>query len=165
MPIEIERKFLVRGDAWRSKAKAAHPMAQAYLGGDRSSVRVRIDGDNAKLNIKAKVRGSARLEFEYAIPLADAQIILRELAGAEVSKTRHIVRHAGHTWEVDEFFAANAGLVVAEVELDDLAEVFDRPDWLGREVTNEQRFYNAALVDTPFAHWADRAAILKELAC
>lgn len=165
MAIEIERKFLVRGDAWRAQAHASHALAQGYLGGDRCSVRVRVDGDAAMLNIKSKVRGASRLEFEYAIPLADAEVMMRELAGAAVIKTRHLVHHAGHLWEVDEFSGVNQGLVVAEVELGSADEAFERPPWLGREVTEEERFYNASLVHTPFQQWNDRDAIGKELAC
>jgi adenylate cyclase len=165
MAIEIERKFLVLGDAWRRHVTETIAMAQAYMGGDRCSVRVRIAGDQANLNIKSKVRGSARYEFEYAIALADAELMLRELAGAEVTKTRHRLRHAGHLWEVDEFIGANAGLIVAEIELDHADEAFERPDWLGREVTDEERFYNATLVQNPFSSWHDRADIIKELTC
>jgi adenylate cyclase len=165
MAIEIERKFLVRGDAWRRHVTESSAMAQAYLGGDRSSVRVRIAGDQACLNIKSKVRGSARYEFEYAIALADAELMLRELAGAEVTKTRHRLHHAGHLWEVDEFVGANAGLIVAEIELDHADQAFERPGWLGREVTDEERYYNATLVQNPFSAWHDRADIIKELAC
>jgi adenylate cyclase len=165
MAIEIERKFLVRGEGWRPLVESSHTLAQAYLGGDRGSVRVRVDGSRAFLNIKARVRGTRRLEFEYPIPLHDADVMLRELAGAEVTKIRHHVRHAGHLWEIDEFGGANAGLIVAEIELGDVAEAFERPDWLGREVSDDSRFYNAALADAPFSGWADRASILQELAC
>lgn len=165
MAIEIERKFLVRGQSWRHHVHATQSLAQGYLGGDRSSVRVRIDGTEARLNIKAKVRGSARLEFEYAIPMADAKVMLDQLAGAEVIKTRHLLHHGEHLWELDEFAGANTGLLVAEIELDHADEAFELPDWLGREVTEEERFYNAALVQSPFCNWNDRAAILEELAC
>jgi adenylate cyclase len=165
MAMEIERKFLLRGNAWRSQVHATRALAQGYLGGDRCSVRVRVDGDQAHLNIKSKVRGSSRLEFEYPIPLSDARVLLSDLAGAEISKTRHLVRHGAHLWEVDEFAGANLGLVVAEVELSSEDEVFERPSWLGREVTDEERFYNAALVQSPFCDWSDRSTIVAELAC
>jgi adenylate cyclase len=165
MAVEIERKFLVRGNAWRSQVHATRTLAQGYLGGDRCSVRVRVDGTDAHLNIKSKVRGSSRLEFEYAIPLADARVMMADLTGAEVTKTRHLVQHGAHLWEVDEFAGANLGLIVAEVELSSADEAFQRPSWLGREVTDEERFYNAALVHSPFRDWHDRTAIVEEQSC
>lgn len=165
MAIEIERKFLVRGNAWRAQAHASLQLAQGYLGGDRCSVRVRVDGSEARLNIKSRVRGSSRLEFEYPIPISDAEVILRELAGNAVIKTRYLVHHQQHLWEIDEFAGLNQGLVIAEVELDSADEVIAFPDWLGREVTDEERFYNALLVQAPFQQWPDRDAILKECSC
>lgn len=165
MAMEIERKFLVRGDAWRAQAHATRTLAQGYLGGDLCSVRVRVDCNDAHLNIKAKVRGSSRLEFEYAIPLADAKMLMSDLAGAQVTKTRHLIQCGAHLWEVDEFAGDNIGLVVAEVELSTETEAFERPKWLGREVTDEQRYYNAALVQAPFSEWQDRNAIIEELSC
>ncbi len=165
MAMEIERKFLVQGNAWRSQVHASRSLVQGYLGGDRCSVRVRIDGIEAYLNIKSRTRGTSRLEFEYPIPLADARTLLSELAGKEVTKTRHLVQNGAHLWEVDEFAGANSGLIVAEVELSAADEHYDRPQWLGREVTDEQRYYNAALVQSPFGDWNDRAEIIGELAC
>lgn len=165
MAIEIERKFLVRGTQWRAAVHASQQMAQGYLGGDRSSVRVRIEGERAMLNIKSKNAGHARLEFEYSIDIDEARQMLDALAGDRVTKTRHLVQHQGHLWEVDEFAGANAGLIVAEIELDAIDEVFDVPDWALREVSDERRYYNSELARLPFSEWADRAALLKELAC
>jgi adenylate cyclase len=165
MATEIERKFLVRGNAWRGQAHASRLLVQGYLGGDRCSVRVRVDGTSAHLNIKSRTRGISRLEFEYPIPLADATVLMSELAGKEVTKTRYLVQNGAHLWEVDEFAGANHGLIVAEVELSAADEKIDRPQWLGREVTDEQRYYNAALVLSPFSDWNDRAAIIEELGC
>lgn len=155
MAVEIERKFLVVGDAWRSAARKSTQMRQAYLGagGGRASIRVRLDSVEARLNIKAAVTGASRAEYDYAIPVADAEEIYRSLCVGQVEKTRHLVEHAGHTWEIDEFEAENAGLIVAEIELDSVDEDFARPDWLGAEVTSEQRYYNHALALKPYRDW------------
>lgn len=163
MGIEIERKFLVRGDAWRHQARAQVRMRQAYLGGDHCSVRVRIEGDRALLNIKSRTTGIVRREFEYPIPRLDADVLLGELAGPALDKVRHHVPVDGWLFEVDEFLGDNAGLVVAEVELPAADADFPRPPWLGREVSMDRRYLNLALVETPFAQWPDRADILEEL--
>ncbi len=165
MATEIERKFLVRGAAWRSAASRQIRMDQGYLGGDRCSVRVRIEGDVAMLNIKSREAGASRLEFEYPLPMDDAGELLARLAGPRVTKTRHHVRVDGTLFEIDEFAGANAGLIVAEVELDRIDAAFPRPAWLGREVTDEVRFYNLRLAEDAFATWPDRAALLEEIAC
>lgn len=154
MAVEIERKFLLASEAWRAAVTHSERLAQGYLGGERASVRVRIGGAQAFLNIKARVRGAARLEFEYPIPLADAEQLLGELClPGRIEKIRHHVPHAGSLWEIDEFLGDNAGLVVAEIELDAVDAAFERPDWLGREVTDEARYYNVALAEHPFTHW------------
>lgn len=165
MALEIERKFLVRGDAWRAEVERSVPMAQGYLGGDLASVRVRLEGDLAMLNIKSRLGGISRQEFEYPIPSDEAREMLARLAGDKVTKTRHFVRHQGSLWEIDEFTATNAGLVLAEIELEHCDQSFAAPPWLGREVSYDQRFYNALLAQMPFCTWLDRAAIIKELAC
>lgn len=155
MGIEIERKFLVRDDRWRAEATHAVPMTQGYLGGEggKASVRVRLEGDAGKLNIKAAVVGAARAEFEYGIPARDARAILDTLCVGVVEKVRHYVEFRGHTWEVDEFAGANEGLVTAEVELGVEKERFEPPAWLGREVTEDRRYYNHALALTPYSTW------------
>ncbi len=155
MATEIERKFLVRDDSWRSGVIRARRLRQGYLVSDAvRSVRVRIEGDEARLNIKSATVGVSRSEYEYPIPLADAEEILANLCGGRLlEKTRHFVRHGGHLWEIDEFAGANAGLVVAEVELDDAAETFDRPPWAGDEVSDDIRYYNARLVERPYSTW------------
>jgi adenylate cyclase len=162
MATEIERKFLVAGDAWRAQALRAIRMRQGYLcpeGDSRASVRVRVSagaaGPAAHLNIKAAVIGSARAEYEYPLPLADAEQMLDTLCIGLVEKTRHLVPSAAHLWEVDEFFGANAGLVVAEIELGAVDEAFARPAWLGREVTDEVRYYNHALSTRPYCSWPE----------
>jgi CYTH domain-containing protein len=149
MGIEIERKFLVADDRWRATAGAGLAMRQGYLaagGADRPSVRIRIAGDAALLTIKGP-GGLSRAEFEYPVPLADAEAMLALCRPAVLAKTRFPVRHDGHLWTVDVFDApaSLAGLVLAEVELPDTATHPPLPPWLGAEVTGDPRFSNAAL--------------------
>ena len=161
MGIEIERKFRVAGEGWREAAAKSVRMAQGYIndmaalreGRQNASVRVRIAGDQAFLNLKSRELGHTRQEFDYPIPVADAEALLALCVGGRIDKLRHYVEHAGHTWEVDEFFGDNAGLVVAELELASAEEAFERPAWLGREVTEEPRFYNLALAERPYSRW------------
>ena len=155
MAKEIERKFLVINDRWRDQIQSSHRMVQGYLNDEgRASVRARISGDQAWLNIKSRTLGVQRDEYEYAIPVADAQQMLDTLAdGALIDKTRHLVDVDGLTWEVDEFYGDNAGLIVAEVELDSPDAEFTKPAWAGEEVTDDPRYYNVALVRHPFAMW------------
>lgn len=155
MALEIERKFLLTSDAWRSRVERAVPMRQAYLGGDGVSVRVRIAGDAALINIKQKRLGLAREEFEYPVPMADGLRLMELAAGGKVEKTRHYVRHGGMLWEIDEFEGDNAGLVVAEIELDAVDQGFQRPPWIGDEVTDVERYYNIALATHPYRDWED----------
>ena len=158
MPVEIERKFLVRHDGWRATASRSLPMRQGYLGaeGGKASVRVRLEGEAGKLNIKAAVVGTTRAEYEYDIPAADARALLDGLCVGVLDKVRHFVTHGAHTWEVDEFGGANAGLVTAEVELGHDGEAFEAPDWLGAEVTHDRRYYNHALALHPYTTWPRR---------
>lgn len=158
MPLEIERKFLVRSPAWREAARRCERLRQGYFGGTgRSSVRVRTAGDSAWLNIKSRVSGTTRLEFEYEIPLADAETMLDRLCdGGSVDKLRHWVHCDRHTFEVDEFLGDNAGLVVAEIELDHEDDPFPRPGWLGAEVTEDERYYNFNLASHPWRDWPER---------
>ena len=173
MGIEIERKFLVTDDAWRDVTHEVVPMAQGYLndlatvdgGAMRTSVRVRIAGDDAFLNLKSRELGHTRQEFDYPIPVADARALLALCVGGVIDKRRHYVTHAGHLWEVDEFLGDNAGLVVAEIELDSADERFAMPAWAGREATDAPRYYNLALASRPYSQWSEveREAIdLKE---
>ena len=164
MSIEIERKFLPTGDAWRKAAHAVIPMAQGYIndqaamdsGAQRASVRVRIAGDAAFLNLKSRELGRMRQEFDYPIPVDDARALLALCVGGIVDKRRHLVRHGAHLWEIDEFLGENAGLVVAEVELETVDSGFERPPWLGPEVTELPRYYNLALATRPYARWNER---------
>jgi CYTH domain-containing protein len=150
---EIERKFLVTGTAWRQPD--AIRFCQGYLNRDKErTVRVRLAGEQAFLTIKGITRGMSRAEFEYAIPVADAEQLLQLCHTPLINKMRHIVLHNGTRWEVDEFLGENAGLVVAEVELEREDQPFDRPDWLGGEVTDDPRYYNSNLASNPYSKWA-----------
>ena len=170
MGIEIERKFLVTGDGWRTAAHAVIPMAQGYIndlgamdrGEQKASVRVRIQGDVAYLNIKSRELGHTRQEFDYPIPVVEARELLALCVGGLIDKRRHLVNHGGLLWEVDEFLGDNAGLVVAEVELESADQPFDKPDWAGAEVTDSVRYYNLALASRPYGQWsaAERAGDL-----
>jgi adenylate cyclase len=155
MAIEIERKFLVKSDAWRARVESRELLRQGYLSsGSACSIRARIAGDQAWLNLKAKRSGMTRLEFEYAIPAADAGQILDELCtGPRIEKYRHRILMGDLVWEIDEFLGANAGLIVAEIELPTEETEFDRPQWLGEEVTEDQRYYNFNLAQKPYKEW------------
>ena len=152
MAMEIERKFLVTADDWRSADGVLY--RQGYLNRDKSrTVRVRIAGDEAFLTIKGKTSGISRSEFEYAIPVSEAQDLLALCDGALVEKIRRKIPFAGLIWEVDEFLGANAGLVVVEVELASVDQVFDKPAWVGEEVSDDPRYFNASLSTYPFNAW------------
>jgi adenylate cyclase len=156
MPREIERKFLVTSEAWRTLAHRRQRMSQGYVAsGERVSVRVRIAGDESWLNIKSGGLVASRLEYEYSIPVAEARELLTLAPGPIIEKTRHYVAHGDLEWEIDEFHGANRGLVVAELELDSEEQEFARPAWLGREVTHLKRYYNVCLVDHPYNAWTD----------
>jgi len=156
MPREIERKFLLNSDAWRGRVHKSQPMSQGYLASSaRSSVRVRVAGDKAWLNIKSGGLVQSRQEYEYSIPVGEARELLALAEGPLVEKTRHLVEHGGMTWEIDEFHGENLGLVVAELELDDEDQAFARPPWLGQEVTQLHRYYNVRLVEHPYRAWTE----------
>ena len=157
MGIEIERKFLVVDDSWRAQADSSKRMQQAYLSkGAERSIRVRISDNEAYLNIKSSRDGIRRLEYEYAIPVEEAVELIDQVAlKPSIDKTRYYIRQGKHTWEIDEFYGDNAGLVIAEIELDDESEHFDKPDWLGAEVSSDPRYYNMNLISHPFSQWED----------
>ena len=155
MAMEIERKFLVSSNQWKAGVVRESYFRQGYLAnGENSSIRVRIGERSAELNIKSVTRGVRRQEYEYTIPLEDAEQILTHLCTKPlIEKTRFYVEHAGNLWEVDQFSGANEGLVVAEIELTSEDEVFVKPDWVDKEVTHDLRYNNVSLVIHPFKDW------------
>lgn len=157
MAIEIEHKFLLANDGWRKHVSHSVLYRQGYLSSQpTSSIRVRISDNQAWLNIKSATIGTQRHEYEYEIPLSDAHEILNNLCLKPViEKTRHFVMHENHQWEIDEFDGENAGLIVAEIELEAADEIFAKPDWLGEEVTQDVRYYNNNLARQPYNLWRD----------
>lgn len=155
MGTEIERKFLLCSDAWRELASRATRYRQGYLSDAKSvSVRVRIAGDQGFLNIKSVTLEVSRAEYDYPIPLEDAaELLERFCARPLIEKTRYLVPYRGHVWEVDVFEGENAGLVVAEVELSRADEPFQKPHWIGEEVSADPRYYNVSLVTHPYKDW------------
>jgi adenylate cyclase len=155
MAFEIERKFLVRNLEWRRLARVEARLRQAYLAaGDRSSTRVRIKDDvAATVTIKAKGTGLRRLEVEYPISLIDGEALMSLRQSSLIEKVRHQVPWHHHLWEIDVFSGDNAGLILAEIELRDERETFERPPWLGLEVTGQPRYYNSSLAQRPYATW------------
>ncbi len=158
MAVEVEHKFLVADDAWRRDATASTRIVQGYLAHEgRTTVRVRITGDRAFLTVKGESRGTSRSEFEYPVPVSDAEQMLAELAvGPVIDKVRHEVPVGDHIWEVDVFAGDNAPLVLAEVELAAPGEDFVRPAWAGREVSEDPRYFNVNLAREPYSRWSDR---------
>jgi len=152
---EIERKFLVVNDAWRAKVRERRRFEQGYLAvTENCAVRVRIEGGQANLNIKNATLDIERQEYEYPIPLADAREMLDALCrGAALAKERHWVAHDGMLWEVDVFEGDNSGLVMAEIELEHRDQAFSLPDWLGEEVSGDERYLNAYLATKPYKSW------------
>ena len=152
MATEIERKFLVQGEAWR-RGTPVH-VRQAYLSRDKErTVRVRLAGSRAWLTVKGRTRGASRAEFEYEIPLQDGEALLALCEGPPLEKNRYTVQHAGAAWEIDEFLGANAGLVIAEIEIQHEGQEFQRPSWLAAEVTGDARYFNSNLSAMPYATW------------
>ncbi len=160
MAIEIERKFLLKDDTWRQEAGKGIFFRQGYMtslkDGDEvnASVRVRIEGQQANVNVKSITVGISRLEYEYEIPLMDAEEMLEHLCvGPLIEKVRYRIEFKGLIWELDEFFGDNEGLIVAEVELGHSKQSVHLPKWVGTEVTEDKRYYNACLVNKPFRVW------------
>jgi adenylate cyclase len=155
MAIEVEHKFLLANDGWRAQVGRSETFIQGYLSSDPScSIRVRICGERAWLNIKSATPGTQRHEFEYAIPLTDAEEMIRTVCRRPlIEKIRHFIAIDRHTWEIDEFLGDNAGLIVAEIELATSGEAFSKPAWLGAEVSDDLRYYNNSLVSHPYNSW------------
>ncbi|MEX1045390.1 MAG: CYTH domain-containing protein [Chthoniobacterales bacterium] len=157
MGTEIERKFLVKDDSWRRDAGPGILLRQGYLAaGEGLSVRVRTDGQRAWLTVKGPSEGLSRAEFEYAVPTEDAAALLGLCGARLVEKRRHRLEHSGHLWEIDEFLGANAGLIMAEVELRQADQAVAQPDWVGPEVSGDKRFENASLSQSPYGVWGPR---------
>ncbi|MBS9768270.1 MAG: CYTH domain-containing protein [Flavobacteriaceae bacterium] len=154
MGIEIERKFLVKNDSFKANAESKHLYKQGYIEGSlNATVRVRVIEDKGYLTIKSKSVNFSRNEYEYEIPLADAEEMLTNLCGNKVEKYRYIVWHDGNRWEVDEMLGENRGLLIAELELKNENDTFALPDWLGEEVTHDYRYRNSYLAENPFLGW------------
>ena len=151
---EIERKFLVKGDAWRAIAKGTI-YRQGYLNSAKErTVRIRLADAKAFITIKGPTVGATRSEYEYEIPFDEGNAMLETLAEKPlIEKTRYRIPVGNLTWEIDEFLGENAGLIVAEVELQSEDQTFDKPLWVGDEVTNDPRYFNANLVKNPFTRW------------
>ncbi|MGR8979326.1 MAG: CYTH domain-containing protein [Gammaproteobacteria bacterium] len=155
MAIEVEHKFLLANNDWRNHIHRSVKFRQGYLSSlPTSSIRVRICDHQAWLNIKSATIGNQRSEYEYEIPLSDAEQILDSLCGKPlIEKTRHFVFDTGHVWEIDEFEGENQGLIVAEIELEEAGQSFVKPSWLGLEVTDDLRYYNNNLALHPYSEW------------
>ncbi len=154
MATEIERKFLLAGDDWKKLAEGVR-YQQGYLCAQKErTVRVRTIADKGFLTIKGISTGISRLEYEYEIPQADAGVLLATLCEKPlIEKKRYKIKFAGFTWEVDEFFGDNAGLVVAEIELEREDQLFEKPVWIGSEVSGDPRYFNSSLIKNPYKNW------------
>ena len=155
MPLEIERKFLIVKDLWYAlKKPVGEDITQAYLVNEPGRViRIRVTASNAFITIKGPTENATRHEYEYSIPGEDALEILDLFGTNKIEKTRYRIEYHGHLWEVDEFFGENDGLVIAEIELKSPDEPFDKPPWLGEEVTEDHRYYNSYLSEHPYTKW------------
>jgi adenylate cyclase len=159
MAREIERKFLLQDDQWRNEIQDQTHFVQGYLNqieesSSKSSIRLRIEGEQANINIKSLEIGLSRDEYEYPIPVEDAEKMLEKLAvGPVIEKMRYRVEYAGLVWEIDEFFGDNAGLVIAEVELESETQSISLPAWIGKEVTDDVKYYNISLSKHPYKDW------------
>lgn len=154
--LEIERKFLVKSDDFKEHAFAKNKIAQGYLSSiAERTVRVRIKGEKAFLTIKGigHQGGMSRFEWENQIPLDEAAELLKLCEKGKIEKTRYEIKFGNHIYEVDEFYGENEGLTMAEIELQSEDESFEKPEWLGEEVTNDERYYNAYLSKNPFKNW------------
>lgn len=156
MALEIERKFLLKDDSWKSQVVRSHVLKQGYLASSPlPTVRIRTSDNKAYLTIKGKTEGITRTEFEYEIPTEEALELLKLSANTPIEKTRHIVEADGHVWEIDVFEGANQGLVLAEVELQAEDEQIVLPSWIGLEVSDDPRYFNSYLSEYPFSIWKE----------
>ena len=155
MAKEIERKFLVINNDWRNEVTGSIHYIQGYFTTNKScSIRVRVSGETANLNIKSATLGIMRTEYDYPIPVHDAQEMLDNLCNKPLlEKTRYFIQQYDHLWEIDVFSGDNEGLVVAEIELKSTDESFSKPDWAGTDVSDDPRYYNVCLVKHPYKNW------------
>lgn len=155
MADEIEHKFLIKNQQWKQNVHKSTEYKQGYMVSDKNkSVRIRISDNKAWLNIKSATIGTSRKEFEYEIPLEEGTEILYTLCERPlIEKIRHLVTYKQHIWEIDVFSGDNESLIVAEVELNSIDEHFDKPSWLGQEVTHDIRYYNNSLCKNPYKNW------------
>jgi CYTH domain-containing protein len=158
MPRETEHKYLVRKDLWYAIQKPAGvDIRQGYLlAGEGKTVRIRMAGPKAFLTIKGPSVNASRAEYEYPIPVTDATEMIALFAGPVIEKIRYKLDYHGKTWEIDEFFGKNEGLILAEIELQSTEETYDKPSWIGDDVTSDFRYYNAYLAEHPFLTWDNR---------
>lgn len=156
MPKEIERKFLVNNSAFKQYGEGVF-IRQGYLSREKeNTVRIRLEGDQASINIKGINIGATRKEFEYKIPGEEAETMLDKICKKPlVEKYRHFIEYRGNTWEVDEFVGENKGLVIAEIELKDEQQHFEKPEWVGEEVTGRPEYFNSNLSLKPYRHWQE----------
>ncbi|OGV46014.1 MAG: adenylate cyclase [Lentisphaerae bacterium GWF2_44_16] len=154
MAKEIERKYLLKDDSWRNSA-TGHLCSQGYISTDKNCVvRIRVSKGKGYITIKGKLENISRPEYEYEIPLKDAQGFLEKFCGKTlIEKTRYALEYKGHLWEIDEFHGNNSGLILAEIELENEEEKFELPEWAGKDVTDDFRYYNSYLAEKPFTTW------------
>ena len=157
MGVEIERKFLVNINQWQQaeKPEGVHYRQGYLLNDDHRTLRVRVSDKKAYLTIKGAATGISRREYEYDIPLEDGMELLDNLALSQVEKTRYCIAFAGNIWEVDEFSGDNQGLVTAEIELDNESDTFEQPAWVGKEVSDDDKYYNSSLSTHPYKNWGN----------
>jgi len=155
MGIEIERKYLLKDDRWRDEIVTSEVIEQAYLCGTNSlALRILITGNKALLGLKSSQNGIHRHEYEYAVPLSDAESMIQNICTEPpLRKTRHRIYRGELCWEIDEFSGDNQGLIVAEIELDNVNQVFEKPEWLGDEISTDTRYYNNNLFAHPYKNW------------
>jgi len=165
MGIEIERKFLIKNERWRSLVETSKSCTQGYVNlKGNGSIRIRIIGDKGFVTLKGPREGIRRSEFEYEIPVADATILLDSFCDAAViSKIRHELTYEGNLWEIDEFSGENNGLLIAEIELESEHQTVSLPDWVGKDVSEDERFFNAHLAKHPISSWSPEASRTEEL--
>ena len=162
MALEIERKYLVNHKKWQalSKPKGNHYRQGYILTDPKKTIRVRITETKCFITIKGKTTGATRLEYEYEIPKKDAEELLNNFCTAELKKNRYKIVYKNKLWEVDEFLGENEGLIIAEIELKEEDEIFEIPEWVANEVTSDERYYNANLVQNPYQNWKPEPPVI-----